>query len=138
MVRAATMGDGWMPYLYSPRAYAESVRRITEIASEAKRNLAEFQWMQFLFVNVQDDPDKARDETANFLGGTYNQDFRTLVDRLTAVGTPGQVAQRVQEYVDCGARHIIFATATRGDRLAMARRILFEVIPRVRRSHASG
>ena len=31
MRRAALIGDGWMPYLYSPRRYAASVTRILEI-----------------------------------------------------------------------------------------------------------
>jgi probable F420-dependent oxidoreductase len=131
MVRAARLGNGWMPYLYSPRAYAESVRRIKEIATEANRDLAGFQWMQFLFVNVQDDLDRAQDETANYLGGPFMQDFRPLVDRVTAAGTPEQVAARIREYVSVGVQHIVFATATRGDKLAMARRILFEVMPKV-------
>ena len=132
MVRAATMGDGWMPYLYSPRAYAESVRRINEVAAQQNRDLGAFRWMQFLFVNVQDDPDKARDETVAFLGGAYKQDLNSFVDRVTAVGTPEQVTARLQEYVDAGTRHFVFATALRGDRLPMARRILLEVMPGVR------
>jgi len=131
MVRAATIGDGWMPYLYSPGAYAESVQRIKGVAAAENRDLGGFQWMQFLFINVQDEPDRARDETIAFLGGTYQQDFRSFIDHVTAAGTPEQVAARIQEYVDAGTRHFIFATALRGDRIPMARRIVFEVMPRV-------
>jgi probable F420-dependent oxidoreductase len=130
MARAAKLGDGWMPYLYSARAYAESVQRIRELAAEAQRDLAGFEWLQFLFTNVGDDEDGARQETADFLGGTYSQDFRPLVDKLAAAGAPEQVAARVQTYIDAGARHIIFAPATRSDRLAMMRRILADVVPR--------
>ena len=35
MRRAATLGDGWLPYLYSPRRYAESVSTIRDVAREA-------------------------------------------------------------------------------------------------------
>lgn len=132
MVRAGRLGDGWMPYLYSPRAYADSVGRIREVAAEAGRDLGRFEWMQFLFTNVGDDPEAARRETAGFLGGNYNQDFSAFVDRVAAAGTAEQVAARVQQYVDVGARHIIFTPATRVDRMAMVRRILDEVVPRVR------
>lgn len=132
MVRAATMGDGWMPYLYSPRAYAESVARIKQLAAAAHRDITNFQWMQFLFVNVQDDEAKARSDTADFLGGTYKQDFQSFVQRVTATGTPEQVAARLQEYVDAGTRHFILATALRGDRLPMVKRILAEVMPKIR------
>jgi probable F420-dependent oxidoreductase len=131
MVRAARLGDGWMPYLYSPRAFAASVERIREVAAEAQRDLTSFQWMQFLFTCVRDDPDQARREAAAFLGGTYHQDFAAFVDRVAAVGTAEQVAARVQDYVDAGARSFIFVAATREDRMAMTRRIVEEVWPRV-------
>lgn len=134
MVRAGRLGDGWMPYLYSPRAYAESAQRIREVAAEAGRDLAGFEWMQFLFTNVGDDAEAARRETADFLGGNYNQDFSAFVDRVAAAGTAEQVAVRVQSYVDAGARHIIFTPATRVDRMAMVRRIMDEVVPRLRAS----
>ena len=35
MRRAARLGDGWMPYLYSARRYRESVARIREHAEAA-------------------------------------------------------------------------------------------------------
>jgi probable F420-dependent oxidoreductase len=132
MVRAARLGDGWMPYLYSPRAYAASVQRIRQVAAEDGRDLAGFEWTQYLFTCVRDDPDQARAEAVNFLGGTYGQDFGAFVDRVAAVGTADQVAARVQDFVDAGARHIIFAITCRDDRLAMLRRILDEVAPQVR------
>lgn len=131
MRRAARLGDGWMPYLYSPRRYAESVSRIRAFADEAMRDLTEFQWMEYLFTNVQDDSDHARSETIKYLGGTYNQDFGSLVDRVAAAGTPQQVAARVQEFVDAGARHIIFVPGTNEDKLSMARRIMGDVIPAI-------
>lgn len=132
MVRAARLGNGWMPYLYSPRAYAHSVARIREIAAAANRDLVDFEWTVFLFAAVRDDTEQARTEAASVLGGIYRQDFRAFADRVTAAGTPEQVAARVQDYVDAGARHIIFAAATRDDRLATMRRIATEVMPRVR------
>jgi probable F420-dependent oxidoreductase len=132
MRRAAVLGEGWMPYLYSPRAYAESVARIKAIAAEKGRDLSGFDWMLYLFTNVGDDVDASREELAGFLGGTYSQDFRAFVDRVAVAGTPDQVAARVQEYVDAGARHIIFSTASRTDRVGMTRRILEEVTPRLK------
>jgi len=131
MVRAARLGNGWMPYLYSPRAYANSVKRIREIADETGRDISDFEWTVFLFTTVRDDEERARQEAASVLGGIYRQDFRAMADRVTAAGTPEQVAARVQEFVDAGARHIIFAAAAHEDRLAVMRRIATEVMPRV-------
>jgi probable F420-dependent oxidoreductase len=131
MIRAAKLGDGWMPYLYSPRAYADSVQRVRTVASELGRDLSRFEFMVFLFTTVRDDREAALRESAAVVGGTYNQDFNALADRLTAAGTPEQVAARVQQYLDAGARHIIFAPTARNDRLAMARRIVTDVVPRL-------
>ena len=49
MRRAAVLGDGWMPYLYSPRRYAASVSRIRQIADEAGRDLRSFEWYAVRF-----------------------------------------------------------------------------------------
>src|SRR5579862_4901456 len=71
MRRAATLGDGWMPYLYSPRRYAESVMTVGQAAADIGRDLAGFIWMVFVFVSVHDDPAVAQEQAARFLGGTY-------------------------------------------------------------------
>ena len=34
--RAATLGDGWFPYLYSPRRYAASVKTVCAVAVGVK------------------------------------------------------------------------------------------------------
>jgi probable F420-dependent oxidoreductase len=132
MVRAARLGDGWFPYLYSPRAYAASALRIRAVAEDAGRDLSGFEWMVFLFANVRDDPEAAKDELAAFLGGTYRQDFRQMLERVAVAGRPDQVAARVQEYVDVGVRHVVFAVPGAEDRTAVMRRIVTEVVPRLR------
>ncbi len=57
MRRAATMGDGWFPYLYSPRRYAASVETVKNFAEEIGRDLSSFEWLAFVFVNVNPDGD---------------------------------------------------------------------------------
>ena len=52
MRRAALLGDGWMPYLYSPRRYAASVATVKAAAAEAQRDLADFEYYAFVFTNV--------------------------------------------------------------------------------------
>src|SRR5438105_14893349 len=67
MRRAALLGDGWMPYLYSPRRYAASVDTIRERAADAGRDLADFGWYLFVFVNVDPDGSRAREGAARAL-----------------------------------------------------------------------
>lgn len=131
MVRAARLGDGWFPYLYSPRAYAASMQRIRAVAQEAGRDLGRFEWMVFLFANVRDDRQVAKDELAAFLGGTYHQDFRQMLEHVAAAGAPAEVAARLQAYVDVGVRHIVFAVPGSGDRLEVMRRLVCEIVPQL-------
>jgi probable F420-dependent oxidoreductase len=131
MRRAALLGDGWMPYLYSARRYANSVATIQSFAATAGRDLSTFEWLVFVFVNVDDDGARARDETATFLGGTYRQGFDEMLGRVALAGTPADVARGLREFVDAGVRHFILAPASRSNALDLAARISGEVIPRV-------
>ena len=131
MRRAATLGDGWMPYLYSARRYGESVATITQLAAEAERDLADFEWFAFVFVNVDDDAARAQEETADFLGGTYRQGFREMLDRVAIAGSPDDVVRGFEQFALAGARHFVIAPATRTDGSAVVERIVDRVIPRV-------
>jgi len=130
MRRAARLGDGWMPYLYSPRRYASSVERVRAVAASEGRDLDGFGWYAFVFVNVDPDGDRAREGAAQTMGGNYNQDFRPLVDSVAAAGTPSEVRAKLQDFVDAGARHFIFVPAAGdGDPDAIVGRLLEEVVP---------
>jgi probable F420-dependent oxidoreductase len=133
MRRAALLGDGWLPYLYSPRRYAASVEAIRGIAAEAGRDLATFGWYAFIFVNVDPDGDRARQEAARTMGGNYQQDFRQMVDSVAAAGTTDEVTRKLQAFIDAGARHLVFLPAPgTGSADLIERRLLDEVVPALR------
>jgi probable F420-dependent oxidoreductase len=137
MRRAAWLGDGWMPYLYSPRRYAASVETVRRFAADAGRDLSDFEWYAFVFVNVDPDGDRAREEAARTLGGNYRQDFKAMVDSVAAAGTPDEVRQKLEGFVDAGARHFIFTPAPGlGDADRVVHALLDDVIPAVR-EHAA-
>jgi len=134
MRRAALLGDGWMPYLYSARRYAASVQTIREVAGGAQRALDGFGWYAWVFVNVDPDGGRAREGAARTMGGNYNQDFREMVDNVAAAGTPEEVADKLTAFVEAGARHFVFmlAPGSDGDGDAIVRRLLDDVMPEVR------
>lgn len=111
MRRAALVGDGWMPYLYSPRRYQASVRTIRELAAEAGRDLTGFEWYTFVFVNVDREGTRARQEAARAIGGTYDQDFQAMIDNVAAAGTPDEVTRKLRDFVAAGVEHFIFMPA---------------------------
>jgi probable F420-dependent oxidoreductase len=129
MRRAALLGDGWMPYLYSPRRYAASVATINECAAEAGRDLGAFEWFAFVFVNADRDGDRARRKTAEFLGGTYRQNFNEMLGSVAVAGTPTEVTDRLHEYVEAGARHLIITPATTSGWRPLVDRLAEEVFP---------
>ena len=69
----------------------------------------------WVFVNVDPDGDAAREQAARSMGGTYDQDFRAMVDNVAAAGTPDEVLAKLTAFYDAGARHFVFSPATAGD-----------------------
>jgi probable F420-dependent oxidoreductase len=136
MRRAARLGDGWLPYLYSPKRYAASVRTIRAVAGESGRGLDDFGWFVWLFTNVQADGQAAREECAAFMGGNYRQDFGEMVDNVAAAGTPEEVTEKLKAFFDAGARHFVFMTATRQNNAQTIRRHLLEECVPGLREHA--
>jgi len=139
MRRAARVGDGWMPYLFSPDAYARSVRTITDEAEAAGRDLSGFEWALYLYCSIRRDGDRAREEVAGFLGGAYGDKSAAMLDRIAPAGTPKEVAARIQEYIDAGARHVIISPAVPEDSLGVVTLAAEEVLPQLElRSNAGG
>lgn len=132
MRRAARLGDGWMPYLMSPRAYLRSVETIRTEAAAAGRDLDGFEWMMYLYCSVRRDGDRARADVASFLGSAYGDKPQSMLDSIAPSGTPEQVADRLQEYVDAGVRHFIIAPAATRETLEVVTLAAREVLPRLR------
>jgi alkanesulfonate monooxygenase SsuD/methylene tetrahydromethanopterin reductase-like flavin-dependent oxidoreductase (luciferase family) len=130
MRRAALLGDGWFPYMYSPRRYADSVATIRQTAADAARDLGGFHWCVWVFLNINPDGDTAREEAAGTMGDTYNQDFRAMIDSVAAAGTAAAVTTKLQDFYDAGARHFVFLPATAGtDPGPVLDRLFAEVAP---------
>ena len=131
MRRAARLGDGWMPYLMSPDAYARSVRTISAEAQSAGRDLVGFEWMMYLYCSIRRDGDRARQDVATFLGGAYGDRPGAMLDRIAPAGTPEEVALRLQDYVDAGVRHFVISPAAPDDTLEVVTLAAEEVLPRL-------
>jgi probable F420-dependent oxidoreductase len=131
MRRAARLGDGWMPYLVSPDAYARSVRAIQDEAGACGRDLAGFEWLLYLYCSVRRDGGRAREDVAGFLGRAYGGKPAAMLDRIAPAGTPAEVAARLQDYVDAGARHIVISPAAATDTLEVVTLAAEEVLPRL-------
>lgn len=132
MRRGAALGDGWMPYLYSPDRYARSVATIRAEAEGIGRSLDDFSWMAYVFVSLDDDAPRARTSALEFFGGTYgkNDSMTDMLDRVACVGNTEQVTSRLGEFVDAGVEHFVLAPIGPAPQDA-ARRLLTEVLPQL-------
>lgn len=135
MRRAVRYGDGWLPYFYNPDRYRDSVTKIGEFAAEEGRDLSNFQWAFFPYISIYPTVEQAAGVAAEALGGRYlyGGDFVSIVQNYCLLGTPQQCIWRLQEYIDAGARHIIFSVACpKEDRARHIETIANEIIPHFR------
>lgn len=130
MRRAAALGDGWMPYLYSPERYARSVTTIRDHATAIGRSaLDDFVWSAYVFVSLDDDAAAARTRALAFFGATYRGDYDDFLDRVACVGDADAVTARLQAFCDAGARHLVLAPM--GADASVGERLLSEIVPRL-------
>jgi probable F420-dependent oxidoreductase len=107
--RAARLGDGYMPYLFTPERYAESLKTIYHLASERKRDMSRFAPYHFVFTAVEETHEAACRVAADELSKRYHQPFENLVERYCALGPPKACVERLQRFVDAGVRRFILS-----------------------------
>ncbi|MCS6800994.1 MAG: LLM class flavin-dependent oxidoreductase [Chloroflexota bacterium] len=110
--RAALLGDGYLPYLFTPERYRTSLQKVRETAAQAGREpeaIAAAHYLQYYIANSKEE---ARRAAADFMTDNYKQDFHPLVDRFLALGTPADCAEFIQRFVDAGARKLILIPAS--------------------------
>jgi probable F420-dependent oxidoreductase len=92
--RAATLGDGWIPIWISPARFARGLEGLPAHVTPAVTLPAHVGPKRELYEHL-----RAR----------YAGDFgEHVVDRYCVAGTPEECAGRIREYVDAGARHLVF------------------------------
>jgi probable F420-dependent oxidoreductase len=107
--RAAVLGDGFMPYLFTPDRYRAAVDNIRGRAESAGRDLSQFHWVLFQFIALADTHELAHRRAVAQLSRTYQQDFESLVERYCVLGTAEECAAGLGAYVRAGVRHVILA-----------------------------
>lgn len=105
--RAARLGDGYMPYLFSPERYRDSLEKVSAFAQQQGRDPTTIETGMYQFICVADTYEEARQRANQDLSIRYNQPFDRIVDRYCVLGTPDRCAERLGEYVEAGVRHFI-------------------------------
>jgi alkanesulfonate monooxygenase SsuD/methylene tetrahydromethanopterin reductase-like flavin-dependent oxidoreductase (luciferase family) len=82
----------------------------------------------FAFTCVHEDRDTALNMANKVLSTTYNQDFSDLVGKYAIAGSPEVCRARIQEYLDAGARTVIFAQGCPAGYIEQNARLLAEEV----------
>jgi probable F420-dependent oxidoreductase len=136
--RAGRLGDGWIPYLVSPRRFAEGWEAVCRHAREAGREPERLLPAAVAFARVADDGARAREEARAHLSVRYGMRFEPHhVERLCVAGTPEECAARLRAYEEAGVAHLALnPAADAADALAQVER-LADVLPLVRGREAA-
>jgi probable F420-dependent oxidoreductase len=105
--RAGEIGDGWLSYVVTPAMYKQSLDQIRDAASAAGGPDRPFGTGHLLFATVDDTYESALDKATETLSVRYAMDFRKAAQRYCALGRPQDVAERLRDFHEAGARHVI-------------------------------
>lgn len=105
--RIGRLGDGYLSYVVTPEMYRSALSVIGEAADAAGRAPNTFGTGHLLFARLDHSYEAALDAAAETLSVRYAMDFRKPAMRYCALGTPQQVAERIQAFRDAGLRHVI-------------------------------
>ena len=111
MRRAARYGDGWYPYLFTPRRFRESVGHVRKYAAEYGRDLSNFRWGLLQPTCIADTKEEALELAATILGRRYATAQRTprdIAQALCITGTAQDCIEELEKRVEAGARDIVF------------------------------
>lgn len=134
MRRAARRGDGWLPYLYHPRRYAQSVQQVSEMLTAEGRDAGAFSWGLHLMGTIADSYEEARDMAAAGLqaGYLFEGDYAKLAERYCLIGTAEQCLEQLQAFEEAGAQDVLLSWLAPAERVSdQIQRVGEAVLPRM-------
>jgi alkanesulfonate monooxygenase SsuD/methylene tetrahydromethanopterin reductase-like flavin-dependent oxidoreductase (luciferase family) len=128
--RVAKHADGWQSDATPAHIFGQRWQKIREYASAEGRDPDSLESSIHLMVNINDDEDAAFKEAAEFFGLYFGQGFmpEEKMKLWLAYGTPAQVIQKIQAYLDAGCTTPVVRLVTR-DFNGQFKRLVEEVLP---------
>ncbi|HKB26654.1 MAG TPA: LLM class flavin-dependent oxidoreductase [Methylomirabilota bacterium] len=127
--RVARYADGWMTNKLSPPEFRREFARIQAMASEEGRDPAKLGSALYHNVNINEDRQKALEESKAFLDTYYTAKFTPkFVEQWTVAGSPAQCIAELRAYFDAGVGHMALRL-TSWDQRGQFKRFLGEVAP---------
>lgn len=131
IARVGRLADGWISTVVPPKEFGERWREIQDAARDAGRDPSAMSAGAHLMINLQDDRETAWAEAKRFLDRYYSMDVGLeTMDAWGAYGSPSDVADRINEYVDAGLELPIVRFASHDQRGQLSRGVE-ELLPRI-------
>ncbi len=132
MRRAGRLGDGYVPYLFSPERFRDGWAKVQEYARAAGRDPAAITPALYQFISLADSYEEAKAAAVADLSRRYNQPFENLVDRYVVMGTARDCVRRLEQYVEAGVRHFLLVFIGPSGTREQARACARDVLPALR------
>jgi alkanesulfonate monooxygenase SsuD/methylene tetrahydromethanopterin reductase-like flavin-dependent oxidoreductase (luciferase family) len=111
--RVARMGNGWLNNITNPNVYRECWEKIAAYAREAGRDAASIEPGLYFTVAIGNQDIAVQGQA--FLARYYNRPYDAIGNAmLCVIGSPNQVMDQLETYVEAGARTIILRFAADG------------------------
>ncbi len=110
--RVGRLGDGWLTHITTPQVYRECLDKIRAYAAQAGREAEDIQ-PGLYFTLAAGGVDTQR-EAHEFLAQYYNKPYESVARAmLCVVGSWDEVLERIEAYIEAGARTIVIRFASR-------------------------
>ncbi len=131
--RIATYGDGWQTDATPVETFRQRFDRIREYAESQGRDSSKLDSCLHLMVNINDDRTQGLKEAQQFLQAYYGAGAvsQEKADLWLACGSPDEVIEKIQEYVDAGCTTPVLRFVS-PDLKGQLRRCIEEVLPAFR------
>jgi alkanesulfonate monooxygenase SsuD/methylene tetrahydromethanopterin reductase-like flavin-dependent oxidoreductase (luciferase family) len=124
--RAGRLGDGYISISETPQGFAEIGRRVQQSAQKSGRDFSRMEGAFYMTVNLNRDPEKAREEADRYLKMYYGVNI--WQDIWGPWGDPQETIESIRRYALAGARTVIVRFAS-FDPLGQMDTFIKEVVP---------
>jgi alkanesulfonate monooxygenase SsuD/methylene tetrahydromethanopterin reductase-like flavin-dependent oxidoreductase (luciferase family) len=130
--RAATAGDGWLTYFYSPESFAKSWAKIRNFATEGGKDPDKLLNASQLPIMVGPSKSAVRDEMMDWLNKEWDFPEHSDCSRDSAImGSVDECVAQLKAHIAVGVQKIIFVPYKY--RMDQVETIAREIIPRLKK-----
>ena len=129
--RAATAGDGWLTYFYSPESFAKSWAKIRNFATEGGKDPEKLLNASQLPIMIGPSKSAVRDEMMDWLNKEWDFPAHSDCSRESAImGSIDECVEQLKAHVAVGVQKIIFVPYKY--RMDQVETIARDIIPRMK------